>query len=72
MLKNPVLDDAVNPEAASMFRNSYKAYSKVARECVEYSQLLDSKLNGEGGVFTRIDHALLITDYCYVFVRREG
>lgn len=41
MLCNPVLEYAVNVEAASMIRNSPEAYVRIAKECVQYSQHLE-------------------------------
>ena len=43
MLANPILDHAINTEAASMCVNSPEMYEKIVRECVEYSKRIDSE-----------------------------
>lgn len=43
MLGNPILDEAINAEAASMCINSNEAYNKIVHECVEYSKQIESK-----------------------------
>jgi hypothetical protein len=43
MLSNPVLEGAVNPEAADMLWTSPSTYHRVVLECVRASQELESE-----------------------------
>lgn len=45
MLSNPVLDNAVNPEAADMILNSPHSYNQMVMECVTASQRVDIGLS---------------------------
>ncbi|CAB1317851.1 unnamed protein product [Coregonus sp. 'balchen'] len=43
MLSNPVLEGAVNPEAADMLWSSPSTYHRVVLDCVKASQELESE-----------------------------
>ncbi|CAH1773546.1 unnamed protein product [Owenia fusiformis] len=50
LLSNPVLDDAINPDAAAMLVNSYHSYKQMAQDCVLASRRFEAGLSLESTV----------------------